>query len=316
MKITEENINYIDGLPCEAKLYEITRTHPHSHPTDLELIYCLRGNVSLVAGHQHTVIGAGEIFSVDCRDIHYLYSHEENVTLLFHLDLTSLHIDWELLENAFFACESSHCRPYQQKALDNVKDIVLSLSYQLFKGDIPQARRKQMSAASDELIDVLMRYFNWFSYENFDEHLNMEQYDRFYRILSYCCENYPHKITISQLAEMEHINKTYVSQFIRKTVFESFSAMVRYVRCYEAERLLLNTSLPVSEISYACGFSDPKYFYSAFKQFWRCTPTEHRQKYARYMEQEPHAVCLLADESLQLTEDAITAWHLEKTFRG
>ena len=210
MKITEENINYIDGLPCEAKLYEITRTHPHSHPTDLELIYCLRGNVSLVAGHQHTVIGAGEIFSVDCRDIHYLYSHEENVTLLFHLDLTNLHIDRELLENAFFACESSHCRPYQQKALDNVKDIVLSLSYQLFKGDIPQARRKQMSAASDELIDVLMRYFNWFSYENFDEHLNMEQYDRFYRILSYCCENYPHKITISQLAEMEHINKTYV----------------------------------------------------------------------------------------------------------
>lgn len=133
MKITEENINYIDGLPCEAKLYEITRTHPHSHPTDLELIYCLRGNVSLVAGHQHTVIGAGEIFSVDCRDIHYLYSHEENVTLLFHLDLTNLHIDRELLENAFFACESSHCRPYQQKALDNVKDIVLSLSYQLFK---------------------------------------------------------------------------------------------------------------------------------------------------------------------------------------
>ena len=52
-----------------------------------------------------------------------------------------------------------------------------------------------------------------------------------------------------------------------------------------------------------------------FKQFWHCTPTEHRQKYARYMEQEPHAVCLLADESLQLTEDAITAWHLEKTFR-
>lgn len=316
MKIREENINYIDSLPCEAKLYEITRTQPHSHPTDLELIYCLRGNVSLVAGHQHTNIGAGEIFSVDCRDIHYLYSHEENITLLFHLDLTRLHVDWELLKNAFFACESSHCRPYQQDALDRVKDIVLSLSHQLFKGELPQARRKQMSAASDELIDILMRYFNWFSYENFDEHFNMEQYNRFYRILSYCCENYPHKITISQLAEREHITRAYVSQFISRTVFESFSYMLRYIRCYEAEQLLLNTSMPVSEISYACGFSDPKYFYSAFKQFWECTPTEHRQKYADYMEQEAHEVCLLADESLQLTEDAITAWHLEKTFRG
>lgn len=313
MKINEEIIEYKKNIPCEAAICSISRTSPHYHNGALELVCCLNGSVDIVAGHQNVTVRSGEIFSVDCRDIHYLYSDEDNLVLVFHLDLTRLDTPWDYLRDAFFACESIHCRPYQRSALNSVKDIILSISHELFSEESHRIDTDRMGTASNRLMDILMRYFNWFNYEDFDEHFNVEHYERFYRLLSYCCKNYSHKITIPELAAMEHISRNYVSQFFRRTVFESFSNMLKYVRCYEAERLLLKTDMPVAEISYACGFSDPKYFYSAFKRWWGCTPTEDRQKYRKYITGGFSVTRLEPDVSLKIIRDQITDWHIEKT---
>ena len=313
MKIQEQIIKYRHDLPYNARLCRITKTEPHFHSNELEIVYCLKGSIQLTAGHQNVTVGAGEVFSIDYRDIHYLHSDSDNLVLIFHLDLTRLSISWYELKYLFSACESSHCYPYQQEALDNIKDIILALSYSLYS-DEEIFKEKQLKTA-DKLLDILFKYFNYFNYESYDEYLNIDTYSRFYRILAYCNENYMNKITISQLAEMEHINKNYFSQFIRKTVFESFSYMVKYIRCYEAEQLLLKTNMPAYEISYSCGFSDPKYFYSAFKRWWNCTPTEHRTRYDEYMKNEAKVVYLPDHEAACAIRDHITKWHLEKALR-
>lgn len=313
MKIKEESIKYRHNLPYNAGLYRITKTEPHYHSKELEIVYCFKGSVQITAGHQNVTVNEGEIFSIDYRDIHYLHSDTDNAVLIFHLDLTCLSISWYNLKYLFFACESAHCYPHQQDALNSVKDIILALSYSLYSYEYPaHEMQKQLKASADRLLDILFRHFNYFNYESYGEYLNIDTYDRFYRILAYCNENYMNKISISQLAEREHINKNYFSQFIRKTVFGSFSSMIKYTRCYEAEHLLLKTDMPVYEISYSCGFSDPKYFYSAFKMWWHCTPTEHRMKYADYMKNEAEISCLSESESSEAIMRYITKWHTEK----
>lgn len=313
MKIKEAAIEYEDKLPYGARLCRISHARPHYHAKDLELVFCLEGAVELVAGHQKVRLQAGEVFSIDYRDIHYLSSDTENLTLIFHLDLTSLSEPWETLENIFFACESQHCYPYQQKAMEQVKDRLLSLSYVLFSKEISEVN-EAAARIVDELMECLCKYFNWYTYESQDEYVNPEAYQRFYRILAYCGEHYNEKVTVSQLAEIEHINENYFSQFLQKTVFMSFSSMLKFSRCYEAERLLLNTELPISEISYSCGFSDPKYFYAAFKEWWGRTPAEHRRRYRAYMEKPDSVEIIAAPEAAALIKQHITCWHLEKTF--
>lgn len=314
MNINEEIIKYNHELPYNVSLCRITNAAPHYHSRELEIIYCLKGSIRLVAGHQNTTISEGEVFSVDYRDIHYLFSDVDNLTLIFHLDLTRLNISWDNLKYIFFACESSHCYPYQQAALDKVKDIILSLAFSLYSHDVSWGKAR-LTDASDKLIGILFKYFNYFNYENYDDYFNEDLYGRFYRIIAYCNDNYMNKITISQLAEMEHINKNYFSQFISKTVFESFSLMIKYIRCYEAEQLLLKTNMPVYEISYSCGFSDPKYFYSAFKLWWECTPTQHRARYANYMKKATNVTYLSDTDALEAIKEQITRWHMEKAFR-
>lgn len=312
MDIREEHIKNIYDLPCSIQLCNITATEPHFHSKSLELVYCLEGSLHLVAGHQSVYISPGEIFSIDYRDIHYLSSKEDNLTLICHLDLTRLHIGWETLEHIFFACESSHCYPYQKEPINKVKDLLLSMAYMMTAPIDMEKEGAKISKLSNRLIDILFKYFNWYNYESFDEYVNMDYYNRFYRFMAYCNENYMHKITVSQLALMEHINKNYVSQFIKKTVFESFSSMIKYIRCYEAEQLLLKTDMSVADISYACGFSDPKYFYRAFKGWWGCTPTMHRKKYEDYMKTKPSVTYMEASRAPSIIRRHIAKWHLEK----
>ncbi len=316
MDIRENTIPYKNDLPYAATLCRIAHTEPHYHAKELEFVFCLEGEVMLEAGHQHITVKAGEIFSVDFRDIHYLKADADNLVLLFHLDLSALDMPWAFLKNIFFACESIHCQPYQQKAMEEAKDIILSLSCILYSHPGYHFPAENLRRTANRLLSILTRYFNWFNYNNQDEYMNMNSYSRYHRILTYCNENYMNKISISQLAAREHVNVNYFSQFIRKTVFEKFSNMLKYVRCYEAEQLLLKTNLPVAEISYKCGFSDPKYFYAAFKGWWNCTPTEHRNNYREYLRCTAPPAVIEGDEAARLIKEYLTKWTLEKTLKA
>lgn len=337
MEILNRKINYVSGIPVEASLCRIDRSLPHFHPHDLEIVCCLRGEIHLAAADQRAVLGPGQIHSIDYRDIHCLYAEDEdNLALIFHLDLTNIPYDWEQIRYVFFACESNHCYAYQRDAMNAVKDMILSFSY----GYITGSYTPEMYAGPVEFFSFyLLQYFNWFNYENQDEYMNEDLYERFHRVLAYCIDHYDQKISISQLAATEHISKNYFSQFISNTVFRSFSTMIKYIRCYEAEHLLLTTDKPNAEIAFECGFSDPKYFYSAFRQLWGCTPSEHRARYEKYYqeclrhyESSLHAKAgdtgskkntgddlpgqqrLADDDAAAVLKEYIAAWHLEKTF--
>lgn len=310
MKIDEQIISYEANCPYHVQLLNISHMNPHFHSKELELVYCLEGHVDLVAGHQKVRIHAGEIFSVDYRDIHYIYSDEENITLLFHLDLAKLDVPFETLSNIFFSCESSHCYPYQQEAMNRIKDILLALAYE-WVCNLPAS-----DVLPNKLLHILLDYFNWFNYENQTSQMNTELHERFYRVLNYCYNHYNQKITISQLADAEHITKNYFSQFLSKTVFQSFSSMIKYIRCYEAEQLLLTTDMAIADISYACGFSDSKYLYAAFRQWWGTTPAEHRSNYMEYMKETERVSCMEALPAQDFLRETITRWHIEKTLRA
>lgn len=215
-----------------------------------------------------------------------------------------------------FSCESNHLFPYQEAPMAIVKDIVLSLSYEFFTDCTSP---EKYAAPLNHLLDTIIQYFNWFNYENQDDYMNPDLYERFDRVLEYCLQNFRDKISISNIAKKENINRNYFSQFIGKTVFSSFSNMISYIRCYYAEKLLLETDMPNSEISFECGFSDPKYFYASFKDMWGRTPTEHRKIYNEYYrdcvrnEKSTATVTYSDSDAASFVKEYISRWHIEKT---
>jgi AraC-like DNA-binding protein len=52
--------------------------------------------------------------------------------------------------------------------------------------------------------------------------------------------------------------------------------LLREARIKRACQLLRSTDKPISEVAYACGFSDPKYFSRSFKQSTGQSPTDYK----------------------------------------
>ena len=313
MFVQEKKVDYKSAeYYFDAAMVRITRTKPHFHETDLELIYCLAGEVHVTAGHGHTTLHAGDLVSVDFRDIHYIQSDAENLVLIFHMDFKRTPVPWERLEYQFLACETVHCSPYQQEAMRRVKDLVFALSKLCLTTDYTSA----YDASAEKLVRTLAEDFNYLSYETQAEVFENQASERYERILAYCCQNYSRKITVTELARAEHIDPNYFSRFIKNTIFMNFDTMLKFIRCYEAERLLLMTDMPNVEIAYQCGFSSPRYFYLAFQSWWGCSPGEHRKRYQEYMKLPPQMVQLPAPEAAALLDTYISKWHVKKALTG
>lgn len=87
--------------------------------------------------------------------------------------------------------------------------------------------------------------------------------------------SYATKINQKDLAEQLGISAEYFSFLFGRDVGENFSRFLRKFRIEKAKKLLDEGSVPMEEIPYSVGFSDPKYFYKCFKEETGVKMTEY-----------------------------------------
>ncbi|AEE53667.1 helix-turn-helix domain-containing protein [Haliscomenobacter hydrossis] len=93
---------------------------------------------------------------------------------------------------------------------------------------------------------------------------------------------YIHKNFIQDISLQELSTNCFVSPFHFSRVFKKITAYsphqyLQQVRLKHGEMLLKNSSIPVAEVAYACGFSSPAYFATAFKQRYKLNPAQYRK---------------------------------------
>lgn len=86
-------------------------------------------------------------------------------------------------------------------------------------------------------------------------------------------------LTIKDLSEQLHTNRTYLSEFINTTYGVSFRDWITGLRIDYAKRLLVQyPKLTLADISERSGFLSPSHFIRIFKENAGCTPTRWRKK--------------------------------------
>lgn len=178
-------------------------------------------------------------------------------------------------------------------SIHDICNLAASLLYTKNNG----LQSKQADRFVNKISGILLEYFDWFNSFTNVPGSNNEIRKRFQAISKYCRTNLRKKVTISDLAKTVHINENYLSQFIHKSPYGSFSNMMGFIRCYVAQYLLLSSELSVIEISSQCGFSDDKYFYKHFKFAWRQTPSQFRQWYKDYIRTPDNITAITNEEA-------------------
>ncbi len=313
MLVREKNVDFAQDPLC-VRLQKITHQEAHYHDNAIELLFCLKGSVSLRSSHRHVTLRAGDVFSMDPGDIHCVYSDTDNLVLFVHLNIDHDFCPQDMISTCFFACETQYITPLQIKAMYRVKDLMLSLALQAFAPESVCAEMPDSSYAARELLDTLIQHFDWLSFiwDPIGENTLLKE--RFRRTIQYCLSHYAEKITLSMLAEREHINKNYFSVFLKHTSFDGFNSMLNFIRCDAAERLLLTTEESVVKISNICGFSDPKYFFKHFKDWWDMTPAKLKRWYGEYQKQPAEVMTLSASDSYRAIKEYLCQYQIERTF--
>jgi AraC-like DNA-binding protein len=102
--------------------------------------------------------------------------------------------------------------------------------------------------------------------------------ERLGHILSCVDDHFTEKILLSEIAEQTGLSLFYLSHWFKAHLGLPFQKYIELLRFREAKRLLEQTSMGITDISMACGFSDRRYLNHVFIKQMGCTPKDYRAK--------------------------------------
>jgi len=99
--------------------------------------------------------------------------------------------------------------------------------------------------------------------------------------VDYIREHYQENFTIDELAEVTHLSVSALERRFKKYLNKTPKQFINEVRLENAQRLLVETNIPISQVSDAVGFSDHSYFSKQFRSFFDELPSDFRNNYQR-----------------------------------
>ena len=108
------------------------------------------------------------------------------------------------------------------------------------------------------------------------DHNTLSEEKSFEYIINYIKENYHEKMILSNCAKQLHLSYDYFQHKFKKITGYSPQQFLVKQRLLASEKMLRNSELNCTEITYRCGFSTPAQFSSLFKREYNLTPLQFR----------------------------------------
>lgn len=256
----------------------------HKH-TYLELDYAYRGNCSYYINNDNTVyqLKEKELCIVNQNVIHGIQTEkDEDILIKCMIPFESINLDHynDTQNSNILKGFLSHAL---NKNLTNASYLVITLEDSpridqiIYSFLFEYVKRKQgWKQTIDNYISILfieLMRINQSSIrlvtDTAPEILNIT------KIINSIQKNYQ-SISLKDIAKDLNYHENYLSRVIKQQAKQSFRDLLSQVRLKEAEKLLLDTGLSVTEIAAKVGYLKPNYFFKLFKDHYGVTPMEYR----------------------------------------
>ncbi len=276
----KERIVYKNELPVNVITANIEEYPIHFHD-DMEVVYVLEGSILMRNGYYTYSLRQGDIYILNDREMHSFESTgEDNMVMMLQMDLTYFSRYYDNLKNNFFVTDTDDDN---DESLDVLKNILARIMMEILQKGYGYEHK--VIESTHNLIACLMADFQYFMME--DGKFRNETKNkgnkilagRLNRITDYMYDNYNRKLTLSEIADREHLSIYYLSHIIKEATGLSFQDLLSYIRVEESEKLLLGTNKKIGVIAEETGFSAVRYYIKHFEQWFGMHPLEYRKKY-------------------------------------
>lgn len=296
-----DNIKKIENTPLSISVYAVKDKPLNMHEAGtLEIIFCLTGTVTFSYAYEEFTLNAGEYVSVD-RDAYYLHSDGYNMCVSFYVDLMAFREKYPDIKYQLFVCEgcAQTTMKYPTPYHDRLRGKLITLLKIILDGSVVRDSAR-ITAITESIVDLFVYHFNIILFHSGREEMSDEVLTRCRQINEYIGRHYNEKLSLADVASHLGISRSYLSEFML-TFSIGFRRMLAYTRANKSEWYLINTDHTIVEISEECGFSDPQYYYKAFREWYKYTPNQFREKYVKHYYEnmvyyEPSVVRGLVDD--------------------
>lgn len=246
----------------------------HTHDFH-QLIYCKKGGGYITVGNERLKALTGHVYLSKPGVLHAIEMHE----------------DMHLLEIKFIAEESiTAILPdhFDISVIPAAQSMLLTAGSEGIKGEVHYD--EAANCAFKLFLIHCIRHFTHGTRNKPYSHssvLDIPEYakeNNDMKILNlkyYISDRLNEEISLSELADEVSFNKTYFVKRFKILFGMSPMKYVNSMRISRAKQLLLQTSLPISEISLKTGFKSPHYFSRSFRSSESMSPQEFREKHKK-----------------------------------
>ena len=170
-------------------------------------------------------------------------------------------------------CE--YCQNYSKLFINNTPScIIIKDSDDFFLSNIQKLQHPQNFIQYEGLLNLILgEYLSKITLtpKKKDALENIQE-----KIIDYVNENYKKDITLTDIATHFGYSKNHFSTLFKKRFSINFVQYLNFVRIKKS--LLLLKTTQTTAIYFYCGFNSSQQYFSNFKKFMNCTPTEYVNK--------------------------------------
>lgn len=101
------------------------------------------------------------------------------------------------------------------------------------------------------------------------------------RLMSYIQENFKGEVTLQEAAAISGLQLHSFCRFFKGLTNRTFSDFINETRIGYARKLLVETTLPIAQIAFECGYMSICYFNRSFKKVTQISPKDYRAELER-----------------------------------
>ena len=309
----EEKIDWVTNTPLGIRVRNIGLVPAHLHENIVEFVFCLKGKINFAYGYEDFLLHAGEFITVD-KDAHFLSAEDvNNIVISIYINLDRFKNKYPYITDLLFVCEATiqSKGPYPTQYHNQLKGLLIALLHFYSNHDAKEnGYSSTLMGCCENIVDMLVTRFDITYFLHPQLIKKPELMERNRQMLGYLQRYYAEPISLEDMAAHFGLTKSYISEFLR-TYEIGFRKSLSYIRSNNSEKLLLYTDMNIVEISESCGFSDSKYYYKAFKEWYKCTPKQFRTIFRNKMNLESMEANIPIEDTRILLHELVMGHYLE-----
>jgi AraC-like DNA-binding protein len=267
------------SVDISRKIYShpgpLFKPHWHEH---LQFFRFHRGKALLHCNSASFVTAPTDVVIINSNELHYA----ENLGGLLSYDLVRVDLSF-LFSHQWDSCQAKFLLPLSQNLISfaNLLHDPAILEY-IDLAVAEYSTRKigyelAVKSALYQLIVLLIRSYLIKIYTPKEWNVQLNQLHRFDSTLTYIDTHFDQKIKISTLAQQVNLSECHFCRLFRRAIGKSPIEYLNMLRIQKAVKLLRENVLNITEIAFACGFSDANYFSRTFKKNQNMSPAAMRK---------------------------------------